>query len=210
MKAHGNISNDVLTQVSAAVQAQTVAYANWLRSAYANTVVTAGPQDAWDIAWDCNTDACEIEDLYRKNGKSQRILERVIDHPHATPNAVRAVCMLLWRDYGKKARPELVAKCWTAFKYIKTEQAWIRELARLGNIRAALEIEEDRMKSLLHDCGDLGDVLEEANRILGPGGIDSQGNRIGEASRRMVASAEVLANVHRETGATVTQVHARR
>ena len=201
--------NEVLATVSELVQRQTVAYAAHVRAVRFGSTVTAGDQDAWAIDWDCNTDACEIDDLYTANGKSQRILERVIDHPHASPNAVRAVCYLLWRDHGKHASPELVTKCWTAFKYIKSEQSWIRELARFGNIRAALEVEEDRMKSLLRDCGNLGDALEEATRILGHNSIDSRGNSSRSVSRRMIAS-EAIASAHSGTGATVTQVHARR
>ena len=159
-----------LVAVACLVQTQTRRYAPVHRAAvvaHRRNIATAGPQDAWDVGWDCNTDACEIEDLYRKNGKSQVILDKVLEHPHATPNAIRAVCNLLWRDHGKHAKPELASKAYIAFKYIKQDQTWLREMSMVGNIRAALEVEFDRMKSIMHDTGDLGDVLEEAERKLG-------------------------------------------
>lgn len=189
----------VLEAVAGLVQRQTALYAE-RRKAIAIAAMTgkhsviAGQQDAWDVAWDCNTDACEIEDLYRRNGKSQAILKRVLEHPHATPNAIRAVCYLLWRDHGKHTKPEIATMAYTQFKYIKNDQTWIRELARVGNIRAALEVELDHMKAIMHDCGDLGDVLEEANRALG---IREQ-----PGQRCMVAAQEVVA-AHKHTGASV-------
>ena len=192
-----NLKNDaVLEAVASLIQRQTAVYANVRReitlARMRGREVSAGHQDAWDIAWDCNTDACEIEDLYRKNGKSQVILKKIFDHPHATPNAIRAACNLLWRDHGKHARPELASAAYTQFKYIKDDQTWVRELARLGNIRAALEVEFDRMKQLMHDCGDLGDVLEEASRALG----------IKEPGSKRIAASDVVA-AHRDTGAHV-------
>ena len=78
-------ASEALAEVSELVQRQTTVYADRRRALAlarvrpGNFAAVAGQQDAWDVAWDCNTDACEIEDLYRKNGKSQVILKRVLD-----------------------------------------------------------------------------------------------------------------------------------
>jgi hypothetical protein len=197
--------DSVSVAVSSLVQLQTRRYAPEHRAATLariRNIATAGPQDAWDVGWDCNTDACEIEDLYRKNGKSVVILDKVLEHPHATPNAIRAVCNLLWRDHGKHLKPEIASKAYTCFKYIKNDATWIREMSRVGNIRAALEVEFDRVKSLVHDAGDLGLVLEEAERKLGK--YDPATHSL----RRVAASAVIAAHV--DDGAETEIVIARR
>jgi DNA repair ATPase RecN len=127
---------------------------------------TAGPQDAWGVDWDCNTDACDVEEIYRRNGRSVKVLEKVLDHPNATPNGIRAACYLLWRDHEKKAPLEIARKAYDAFRFIKEDHTWIQQLAKQGNIRAKLEMEMDRVKAVMRNCGSLDSVLEEAEERI--------------------------------------------
>lgn len=126
----------------------------------------AGPQDAWGVDWDCNSDACDVEEIYRRNGRSIKVLEKVLDHPNATPNGIRAACYLLWRDHEKKTPPEIARKAYDAFRFIKDDHPWVQQLAKQGNIRAKLEMELDRVKSVVRNCGSLDSVLEEAEERI--------------------------------------------
>ena len=159
-------------------------------------VVVAGPQDAWGVDWDCNTDACDVEEIYRRNGRSIRVLEKVLDHPNASPNGIRAACYLLWRDFEKKTPPEIARKAYDAFRFIKDDRSWVQQLAKLGNIRAKLEMEMDRVKAVLRNCGSLDSVLEEAERKIK--------QSYGVSTKRMYAATNLqqdLITAHAATGA---------
>lgn len=160
----------------------------------------AGPQDAWGVDWDCNTDACDVEEIYRRNGRSIKVLEKVLDHPNATPNGIRAACYLLWRDHEKKTPPEVARKAYDAFRFIKDDRNWIQHLAKLGNIRAKLEMEMDRVKAVMRNCGSLDAVLEEAEERI-------KQSHAGKSKHAYASSLQhELVMTHAATGATLAFV----
>lgn len=122
--------------------------------------------DAWSIDWDCNTDALDLEDAYKKHGRKMSFLaERVNDDDMKySNNTCRAACYLIWKHHYKECTPELATKIISFLKYLASDTKWMNEMSGLGDVHQALRGELGKAKDLARDAGTLGEMLESYNR----------------------------------------------
>lgn len=119
--------------------------------------------DAWGVEWDCNTDALDLEDAYKRGGKKISFLAQHVndDDNKYSNNACRAACYLLCRDHVKSCPPEIATKVLSFMKYIATDTKWLSEMRGVGDIKSELVKEMKRVKDLFREGGELGDELEK-------------------------------------------------
>lgn len=142
------------------------------------TTATAFNQvnDAWSLEYDCNSDALDLEDAYKKHGRKMSFLaDRVNDDDMKySNNTCRAACYMIWKHHYKECTPELATKILSFLKYLVADTKWMKEMSGLGDIHAALRGEMSKAKDLARDSGTLNEALESYNRTHGKQHIDLQ------------------------------------
>lgn len=121
--------------------------------------------DAWGVEWDCNTDALDLEEEYKRGGKKLSFLARHVndDDNKYSNNACRAACYLICRDHVKTCTPEIAHKALSFMKYLATDTRWLSEMHGVGDIKSELVKEMKRVKELFRESGELGDEIEKYN-----------------------------------------------
>lgn len=129
------------------------------------TTASQHENDAWGVEWDCNTDALDLEDAYRKRGRSLSFLVTHVndDDNKFSNNTCRAACYLIWKNHYKECTPEIAAKVLNFMKYLVTDSKWISEMKKVGDIHAQLKSEVVKTKELFKDAGELDDEIAKYN-----------------------------------------------
>ena len=129
-------------------------------------VATHHVNDAWGLDWDCNTDALDLEDAYKKHGRKMSFLaDRVNDDDMKySNNTCRAACYLIWKHHYKDCSPEIATKILSFLKYLVSDTKWMNEMSKHGDVHQALRGELGKAKDLARDAGTLGEMLESYNR----------------------------------------------
>jgi len=122
--------------------------------------------DAWGIDWDCNTDALDLDDAYRKSGRSVEFLAKHIndDDMKYSNNTCRAACHLICKNHLKGCPPGVATKVMSFLKYLVTDAKWMGEMHKLGDIKSKLLDEAKAAKTLMYHAGTLESELESYSK----------------------------------------------